>query len=138
MKLLKRLLVVVVLAFVILSAFSMDSSGTHSVNMVPISSIPAMATAYSTNVTNISAINNTTAALSLILNRIFEVVLMAVIAIAVIIGLVKTIPIMLGNPEDKRDALAGMKNWLIGMVIIVLLASGFLVGFLEGLLRFHV
>jgi hypothetical protein len=73
--------------------------------------------------------------ISSVLSLILEIVASAVIVVGVIIGLVRVVPVMLGSPDQKQSALEGMKYWLIGMIIAILLGTGILTGLLSGILR---
>ena len=84
---------------------------------------------YGNNTTNVTQYINH------VLTVILEIVSSAVIIIGVIIGLVRVVPVMLGSPDQKQSALEGMKYWLIGMIIAILLGTGILTSVLAGILR---
>lgn len=78
---------------------------------------------------------NVTAYINHVLTVVLEIISSAVIIIGVIIGLIRVVPVMLGSPDQKQSALEGMKYWLIGMIIAILLGTGILTSLLGGILH---
>lgn len=96
-------------------------------------------TGFALNVSNVTSVNssiNATAWIKQVLNRVLEFTVSAVLAIAVIVGLWLAIPVMFGTSDQKVSALDRLKHWAIGLVIIILIASGTLIALLRGFLGF--
>lgn len=125
------LILLVVLVSIVLSAsvaVPMQETAAATIFLAP-------ASVNSTVNATLNSTTNVTNYINHVLTVVLEIVSSAVIVIGVIIGLVRVVPVMLGSPDQKQSALEGMKYWLIGMIIAILLGTGILTSLLGGILH---